>query len=102
MASATLFTYAELADATDQFSAERRLGGEVYSALLPAEVDGDDDTRCVVKRLRASPHCPPERLLDSLASAGRVRHPHLLPLLGVCVGRATAEAEGGRPLRRGV
>uniref|UniRef100_A0A061SCY0 U-box domain-containing protein 33-like isoform x1 n=1 Tax=Tetraselmis sp. GSL018 TaxID=582737 RepID=A0A061SCY0_9CHLO len=77
-----MFTFQELHEATGGFAPSNRLGaggfGEVFRGVLRSH------TRVAVKRLTANSMQGPEALWREVGVLSRVRHPHLVLLLGAC------------------
>ena len=84
------YTTAALAAATDGFSPARLLGeggyGEVFAARWP------DGTVLAVKRMAADATEGESGFLAEVSVTGAVRHPNVLPVLGVVRGSAAGNA----------
>ena len=84
------YTTAALAAATDGFSPARLLGeggyGEVFAARWP------DGTVLAVKRMAADATEGESGFLAEVSVTGAVRHPNVLPVLGVVRGSAASNA----------
>ncbi|KAH6797895.1 proline-rich extensin-like receptor kinase 10 [Perilla frutescens var. hirtella] len=81
--SRSLFTYEELVDATNGFSAQNLLGqggfGSVYKGILP------DGREVAIKQLRSGGGQGEREFKSEVEIISRIHHRHLVSLVGYCI-----------------
>lgn len=88
------WSLAELAHATDDFSPSRKLGEGGYGEVFRGELG--DGSAIAVKRMAAESVEGESGFLAEVSISGAVRHPNVLPVLGVVRARPGKELARGR------